>query len=432
MRQGGSPRDPMLRFAGHNACGLIGGQEDQVESAKVWAKALGYFAAFWQETWFSGDKHGLETQMCQEDQWTFLWNGLSNKVCRRGSQGVGIFISPEARVGWERAGKLEIRDFGERIIATKVHVHDERGRQQYLYLASAYAPQSGDVVGRAQFLQQLQRLFDSVKKNELLVLSMDANAAMGIRRPTAAGVPKGNVLGPNGVSHVNNAGRDLYQLLDANEMCSAATFFKPKVDHATWTHPGNGHGYQNDHFILRQRDLKRVRACQPTTVAGVVSDHLPLTIRLRVTTNMEQHMKKPEPRPYIDRKRLCNENVADEFLALLEADLDASEEIEDRPDSLTRLIKAMQGASKNSLAVMRKRVPSWFEEYAHVLVPAIQARNARLREHLKRKTIGSAKALKKARRTLKTSMKGAINAWHSKVLDGVNQLGEVKTGSNAG
>ena len=46
--------------------------------------------------------------------------------------------------------------------------------------------------------------------------------------------------------------------------------------------------------------------------------------------------------------------MADEFLALLEADLDASEEIEDRPDSLTRLIKAMQGASKNSLAVMRK------------------------------------------------------------------------------
>ena len=72
MRQGGSPRDPMLRFAGHNACGLIGGLEDQVESAKVWAKALGCFAAFWQETWFSGDKHGLETQICQEDQWTFL------------------------------------------------------------------------------------------------------------------------------------------------------------------------------------------------------------------------------------------------------------------------------------------------------------------------------------------------------------------------
>ena len=345
---------------------------------------------------------------------------------------MGIFLSPEARIGWEKAGKLEIRDFGDRIIATKVLVHDERGRQQYLYLASAYAPQSGDVIGRAQFLQQLQRLFDSVKKNELLVLSVDANAAMGVRGPTTAGVPKSKVLGPNGVGHVNNAGRDLYQLLDANEMCSAATFFKPKVNHATWIHPGNGHGYQNDHFILKQRDLRRVRACQPTTVTGVVSDHLPLTLRLRVTTNMEQHMKKPAPRPYIDRTRLSNESVADEFLALLEADLNALEEIEDRPDSLTRLIKAIQGASKNSLAVLRKRVPSWFEEHAHVLVPAIQARNARLREHLARKTIGSATALKKARRTLKTSMKGAINAWHSKVLDGVNQLGEVNTGSNAG
>ena len=54
----------------------------EIGRAKVWAKALGCFAAFWQETWFSGDKHGLETQKCQEDQWTFLWNGLSNKVCR--------------------------------------------------------------------------------------------------------------------------------------------------------------------------------------------------------------------------------------------------------------------------------------------------------------------------------------------------------------
>jgi hypothetical protein len=61
-------------------------------------------------------------------------------------------------------------------------------------------------------------------------MGIDGNASMGLRSDNCD-----LVLGPFGVNHINDAGRELHDLLSAKKMYSAATFFQ-KPAHASWSH----------------------------------------------------------------------------------------------------------------------------------------------------------------------------------------------------
>ena len=113
---------------------------------KVWAACL-------QETWKHGDS------VHRNEGFTFLEHGLAEKVCHRGSQGVAIVLSPDAREVWERAGSLRMT-FGERILATRLIVLDSQKRPLTIFLVSAYAPDSGRPVEEHEaYASNLQRCF---------------------------------------------------------------------------------------------------------------------------------------------------------------------------------------------------------------------------------------------------------------------------------
>ena len=60
-------------------------------------------------------------------------------VCaRRGSQGVGLFLSPVARKAWEAAG-AKVLYFDDRIITVRLMFLDVKGQRLSMLLASMYA-----------------------------------------------------------------------------------------------------------------------------------------------------------------------------------------------------------------------------------------------------------------------------------------------------
>ena len=112
--------------------------------------------------------------------------------------------------------------YGNRILATRINVEDSKGRKRRLFIASAYAPQYHDADEMDTFYESLQECFDAVKPNETLVMSIDANAALGVRnKKVRKGDSVHKVLGPHGIHGVNKAGKDMYELLAANELCCA-------------------------------------------------------------------------------------------------------------------------------------------------------------------------------------------------------------------
>ena len=80
--------------------------------------------------------------MHKNDGFTFLEYRLAEKVCRHGSQGAAIALSPDARKAWERA-ESQRRTFSERILVTRFIVLDAQKRLLTTFLVSAYAPDSG-------------------------------------------------------------------------------------------------------------------------------------------------------------------------------------------------------------------------------------------------------------------------------------------------
>jgi len=406
-----------------------------VEQAKEWSRKNGSFVTCWQESWRAEDHYGLDNEE-SDDGWTYLWHGRPKKRCHRGSEGVGIFISPEAKAGWMDAGgdsEVNRLTYGNRILATRINVEDSKGRKRRLFIASAYAPQYHDADEMDTFYESLQECFDAVKPNETLVMSIDANAALGVRnKKVRKGDSVHKVLGPHGIHRVNKAGKDMYELLAANELCCASTFFESKRGrYATWFHPATGHGFQNDHMFVRQRDLKLVYGCSAQLRKGANTDHLPVRLNLSLTTSMAKRRERQGPRPRVDRSLLQEEEFQDLWLAAVEREL-AETRHDDTHNSYDKLCFALKAAAEEVLMVAKTPMPSWFQAAQQQLWPAIEKRDRRQHEYNQNKSKAKHASLVKARKAVKIEMRRAINAWHTRVLVGVNALGEVPIAGGGG
>ena len=133
---------------------------DKQEALVEWAKTKHVYVACLQEVWRTGTKvqdnvhvHGMPTG------WALITHGLQTAVCARGSQGVGILLSPEAKVAWEKAG-CDTFTFGDRILAVRLLLRDEKGRTAYTWIISAYAPVSSMTEEIEVYLGHLQKCID--------------------------------------------------------------------------------------------------------------------------------------------------------------------------------------------------------------------------------------------------------------------------------
>ena len=165
------------------------------------------YAGCIQETWRTGK------ESWENGGFVLFHNGLAQKPCSRGAQGVAIVLGPEVRQAWKKAGSQQIF-IGHRIVAARLQTLDPKGRPLTIVLASTYAPDSSRAIGEhEEFEVDRQRLYDSVKRHEILVEGTDANASIGIRgKHDLKDAEQDRVLGLYGIPHVNSAGRSLHQL----------------------------------------------------------------------------------------------------------------------------------------------------------------------------------------------------------------------------
>jgi hypothetical protein len=169
-----------------------------------------------------------------------------------------------------KAGRQQIF-IGHRIVAARLQALNPKGRPLTIVLASTYAPDSSRAIGEhEEFEVDKQRLYDSVKRHEILVEGTDANASIGILgKHDLKDAEQDRVLGLYGIPHVNSAGRSLHRLLGLNQLCVPTTFFRKAAvgnhpsAYTTWNHPARKSPYQLDQFITKQPDLKRVRDAGP-------------------------------------------------------------------------------------------------------------------------------------------------------------------------
>ena len=195
------------------------------------------FATCMQETWRSGNEALQHGNCC------ILATGLkAENNSRRGSQGVGVILSPAATDAWKAAGSEIHNTFGGRVMAVRLLVRDSQGRDLYLFLVSAYAP-----VGAAdnsiweEYFENLDQCISCKKTDDILIIGSDTNSSMGSGNAYSS-------VGLFGVPHINESGRRFASHLTINNLVAATTWFR-KRQYGTWIHPRSKTVHQIDHFI---------------------------------------------------------------------------------------------------------------------------------------------------------------------------------------
>ena len=324
-----------------------------------------------QETWRVGgeDLQGGE-RVGGGSGFLVLQHGEVERSCSRGRLGVAIVLGVEAQEAYARAGKVK-RVYGDRVITARLHALDEKKRTVELYVVNAYAPTGAarqDV--KDTYERHLERAIGDCGPNAVLVMAADANACMG-RRNAGGGVDKDRVLGPWGEPNCNEAGRRMYEICASHGLCAATTFFQ-KQRYATWTPPHfqGARRFQLDHFLVRQRDLRRVIDAG-VRLQGVYSDHQMVVMDLRVAAKLAKPKTAPTTRT--DRGLLRDPEMRRRFgVAVAKGARDAPMH-EVGADPHLRL-RAGLVLAERLLCVPRRPSPSWYQAAAPVLDELVRVR----------------------------------------------------------
>jgi hypothetical protein len=303
------------------------------------------------------------------------------------------------------------------VLATRLRVADPRGAEVTIFLVSAYAPVScAPQDEREQYAEDLQRCISTCGRDDILVISMDANASPGVRsRHDDAHVPgRDQVRGPYGMPHENGAGKELCTLLGLNELCLPATYFKKK-HYATWRSPCSKKWHQLDHFAVAQRDLKRVADAGRVGLPGKESDHFAVSLRLRVRARLKKRRVGPK-RVRLDREALIDPDTKQAFQDRVKVEL-RKRAPHAAVQKVAHLEESMRVAAAATLPKVAKNQPGWYAAAAATIESAIAARNAAQATHHKRGTATTHQRLREARRRVKCAVRRARDAWHKKQME---------------
>ena len=235
------------------------------------------FLACVQETW----RCGTDDVVC--GGWTFL--GIGPEQQRgRGSQGVGILLSPRAATAL-RLGGTEVYYESPRVMAVRLLVHDGRSRRQLgAFVLNSYAPVSTSPEEEWDaYYTAVDSALRHKRPDDVLVWCCDANASMGTDqrpRPEHTGA-----VGGFGLAHTNASGRRLRTYLELQQFTSLSTHFRKRF-YGTWTHPRSRLPHQIDHVITACEDRKRFLDAGSFAGQLIDSDHRGMVCKLRVAVRM--------------------------------------------------------------------------------------------------------------------------------------------------
>ena len=283
-------RKRRLKIVSANVRGLVSGtkQESLLDSLS----SRNIFAAAVQETWEIGSNELTHTL----SGYSLISVGEKVKSCSRGSKGVGIALSRHAMRAYRDAegqGKALFTGLGPRVMGMRMLVKNMKGRNQGIFMVSAYAPTSKHGDGAYEsFLTSLEACLKCRQTGDMVVLCGDFNASItgGLSRKGRGMQAIGEFTGSVPTSR---SGDRFKQWLLDNRLCSMASFYKKK-GYATWVHPGHHNTQlQYDHIIVEQgtRQGGVVQDCGRCQ-QFVQSDHFPVVAKLCLKVKYKKKLPK--------------------------------------------------------------------------------------------------------------------------------------------
>ena len=407
-----------LNFITQNARGIK--TTERVYELSTQIKRQDTFALCLQETWKSGKSVEIVNDC------TFLLNGLdaSDNKSKRGQGGVGIVLNKSATQAWKEAGSPIYTEFGNRIIATRLSLKDNRNKNIDIFLVSAYAPIGvADALLWDTFLQNLENCMNSKRPKDILIVGCDTNSSLGISYERSGSGIEMSSVGKFGLPHSNYAGTRLTTFLEINRLVACSTYFRKK-NYATWRHPRSKLPHQIDHLLVLKTDFRRVVdvfASKPL----LDSDHLSVRLKLRIAARFIKKSPTKRPLSNLDsNKLLLDRELRGTFVDSLSSKLQALDRVE-----YESFEKSLHDTASSVLPKITRQPPDWFSANESELLNLIEKRNFAVYNKTKRITRRTTAAAIRARKELKNAINVAKSTW---IMNSCNRLNKGPNALNLG
>ena len=145
-----------------------------LEEVLATMKKEGVFAWLLQETWrLNTEEHH------HEDGYVTVNHGPKEKLCKRGSLGVMIVLSPAAVEAYVRGGNRRMT-YGLRVLALDLVLMDGKDKPVKMRIVSAYAPSSqATIQEKEDYEANLSHAIEDTAQDTVLIIGADVNASCG-------------------------------------------------------------------------------------------------------------------------------------------------------------------------------------------------------------------------------------------------------------
>ena len=216
-------------------------------------------------------------------------------------------------------------------------------------LMAVYQPSIGmDEMAAEVMREEVERQM-RMSRNERVIIGGDFNANVG-RNEERPGV-----CGKYGIGVMNEAGRNLIEWCEENELAYVNSYMR-HARRGTWLHMRYGRWYELDGFVVRKNERQRMVRKMWTMDDGVLSDHRPKCMRVKVNKKRWRNVRERERRvPRIKWECLKEEGKKEEYM-LKTSELMRDEERGEREGEWKRLSDVMTEAAKDVCGVVTREV----------------------------------------------------------------------------
>lgn len=154
--------------------------------------------------------------------------------------------------------------------------------QVYAPTNNAYGDEKED------FYSFLQTIVNNVPKRDILLVTGDLNAKVGLER-----TGRESEIGPHDIGAMNENGELFAAFCAVNDMAIGGTFFPHKPCHKTaWVSPTGDTENQIDHIDIARRWISSLQDVRVKRGADISSDHHLLIVEIRLNLAHRNELKQ--------------------------------------------------------------------------------------------------------------------------------------------
>jgi len=379
-----------------------------------------------QETkWFGSDIWPI-------GEWTFLHSGHelpvdSDNIVRR--NGVGILLNGRATAAWRAAGglwkavsprivwaRLKLASAGQRLAGGL-----RRSRDVFMSVVCVYAPTvraPGDMT--RCFYDDLQDVLSGIPPSDLLLMSGDLNAHVGVRDRSSE--LWSDVLGCFGIKDRNQAGEDLLNFCDLNQLSLMNTWFqKDSFRYGTWTHPATRSCSMIDFVVVRAAQRQYCLDVQVMRGATCWTDHKLVRVKLRLYLGRSRRQRDGGAPP-IAVWKLADPSTREDYGKELSDRLEgvSFDDVCSAEAGWEQLRDCLVASAIKVVGCGHRRQPDWFLESEQQLSPLLAAKRQAWNQVLCDDSPSSRQRFRQSERIVKHAVQDAKEAWIKKTAEAAN------------